>query len=219
MEQIIEYNLEYIIRLLISGMCGLIIGYERSSRNKGAGIRTHFVVCISAALMMIVSKYGFSDTNNYDSSRVAAQIVSGVGFLGAGMIFVREKMLVSGLTTAAGIWGTAGVGMSIGSGLYTIGVIATVFLVIAQLILHFDLFSSNDKSILHLDLVILNEENFNIIDFLESKNIKINTINIKKDMEKVYIELTFIYIVNNFDKNRFIESLLKDNKILKYKIY
>jgi len=104
-------TLEHILRVLIAGLGGAIIGYERSSRQKEAGIRTHFIVAVGSSLMMIISKYGFTDMGNWnnvslDPSRVASQIVSGVGFLGAGTIFMN-KQKVKGLTTAAGIWATA----------------------------------------------------------------------------------------------------------------
>ena len=88
----------------------------RKNRNKSAGIRTHAIVAMGSALMMVVSKYGFADIaeiGKFDGSRIAAQVVSGVGFLGAGIIFVRNN-LVSGLTTSAGIWATAGVGLAMG---------------------------------------------------------------------------------------------------------
>ncbi|WP_186786893.1 MgtC/SapB family protein, partial [Oenococcus oeni] len=119
-----------LLRLIVAGVCGFAIGYERKSRLKEAGVRTHMIVALGAALIMIVSKYGFVDVvqlKGYvlDPSRIAAQIVSGIGFLGAGMIFVR-KQAINGLTTAAGVWTTAGVGMAIGAKLYFIGVSATV---------------------------------------------------------------------------------------------
>ena len=85
--------------------------------------------------MMVVSKYGFFDSSNADASRVAAQIVSGVGFLGAGAIFV-QKRTVTGLTTAAGIWATSGIGMAIGAGMYSLGIFSTVILLSAQIVLH-----------------------------------------------------------------------------------
>lgn len=128
-------NLQYVLRIVIAGICGLVIGYERKSRAKEAGIRTHFVVCCGAALMMVVSKYGFFDSSKADASRVAAQIVSGVGFLGAGIIFV-QKRTVTGLTTAAGIWATSGIGMAIGAGMYSLGILSTVILLSAQIVLH-----------------------------------------------------------------------------------
>lgn len=131
----------FIFRLLLASLCGLVIGYERKNRGKGAGVRTHTIVALAAALMMIVSKYGFSDLVGYpgtrgaDPARIAAQVVSGVGFLGAGMIYFNRH-LVRGLTTAAGIWATAGVGLAMGAGLYIIAIVATVLIVIAQVILH-----------------------------------------------------------------------------------
>lgn len=134
------YRAGILFRILIAGICGGLIGYERNNRLKEAGIRTHLIVALAAALIMVVSKYGFSDVTTLkgvalDPSRIAAQIVTGVGFLGAGMIFVRNQT-ISGLTTAAGVWATAGIGMTIGAGLYFLGVAATLLIVAAQMTLH-----------------------------------------------------------------------------------
>jgi putative Mg2+ transporter-C (MgtC) family protein len=153
--------LELLLRLIVAGICGSLIGYERKNRLKEAGVRTHMIVALGGALMMIVSKYGFTDVlllNGYvlDPSRIAAQIVSGIGFLGAGMIFVR-KQAVNGLTTAAGIWTTAGVGMAIGAELYFVGIAATVLVLLVQMIMHRNIrwmrFPSQSKSILYLPTV------------------------------------------------------------------
>ncbi len=136
-----ENLLDWVVRLLVSCVCGFLIGFERKTRSKEAGIRTHAIVCMAAALMMIISKYAFSDTmfaensKGTDTSRVASQIVTGIGFLGAGIIFYRKDML-RGLTTAAGIWATAGIGMALGAGMYIIGVASTAILIIMQVILH-----------------------------------------------------------------------------------
>ena len=105
---------EYLLRVFVAMILGLLIGNERKNRNKSAGLRTHAIVALGSSLMMVVSKYGFWDVAQGDGARLAAQVVSGVGFLGAGMIFVRNN-LVSGLTTAAGIWTTAGVGLTVGA--------------------------------------------------------------------------------------------------------
>ena len=113
-----------ITRIVIAGLLGGIIGAEREFRAKIAGTRTHLLVAVGAALMMIVSRYGFDGQG--DPGRVAAQIVSGIGFIGAGAIMVNRKA-VHGLTTAAGIWVAAGSGMAIASGMYAIG-IATTFI-------------------------------------------------------------------------------------------
>lgn len=131
---------ELLLRLVVAGICGFLIGYERNNRLKEAGVRTHMIVALGSALIMIVSKYGFADILALkgcalDPSRIAAQIVSGIGFLGAGMIFVR-KQAISGLTTAAGVWTTAAVGMAIGAKLYFIGLSATVLVLLIQIILH-----------------------------------------------------------------------------------
>ena len=112
--------------ILLAAFLGFIIGLERKMRLKEAGIRTHTIVCLGAALMMVVSKYGFGP--EADTARVAAQIVTGIGFLGAGMIVYKQHE-VKGLTTAAGIWATAGVGMACGASLYIIAIGATVILV------------------------------------------------------------------------------------------
>ena len=110
-------------RLALAAVLGMAIGIERTYRAKTAGIRTHFLVALGSALFMIVSRYGFGGTG--DPGRVAAQIVSGIGFLGAGTI-IMQKHVIHGLTTAAGMWVAAGIGMAAAAGLYVIAVVATV---------------------------------------------------------------------------------------------
>lgn len=142
----VPQQLELLLRLVVASLCGAAIGFERTRRLKEAGLRTHCVVACASALLMIVSKYCFADlavgetaellgSRGADPSRIAAQIVSGIGFLGAGMIF-RNGMTVRGLTTAAGVWATAAVGMAVGSGLYLIGLFATLLIVVMQMVLH-----------------------------------------------------------------------------------
>lgn len=122
---------------ILAALLGFFIGLERKFRYKEAGIRTHTVVCFGSALMMIISRHAF-DTDA-DSARVAAQIVAGVGFLGAGII-VYKRNVVHGLTTAAGVWTTAGIGMACGGGLWLIAVVATVILILIQWFLHRKIF-------------------------------------------------------------------------------
>lgn len=142
----IAQNVDFIIRITIACMCGFVLGIERSRRFKEAGVRTHMIVCCAAALMMIVSKYSFADLTNTegiffngtrgaDPARIAAQVVSGISFLGAGMIF-RNGSNVKGLTTAAGIWATAGIGLAIGAGMYVIGIFGTVLITFMQMLMH-----------------------------------------------------------------------------------
>ena len=115
----------------LAALLGFLIGLERKLKMKEAGIRTHTIVSVGAALMMVVSLHGFGA--EADTARVAAQIVSGVGFLGAGII-VYKKHEVKGLTTAAGIWATAGVGMACGGSLYIVAIGATAILIGSQFI-------------------------------------------------------------------------------------
>ena len=118
-------EVRHIILILLSCFSGFIIGYERKSKHKQAGRKTNILVALTATLMMILSKEAFLDTPNYDTSRVAAQIVSGIIFIGGGIIFMRDKK-ISGITTAAGIWATAGIGMAIVLGLFCSLIVVSV---------------------------------------------------------------------------------------------
>jgi len=126
-------QLYLMIDIALSAILGFCIGLERKKRFKEAGIRTHTLVCVGACLLMIVSIHGFGP--GADTARVAAQIVSGVGFLGAGIIIYR-KQEIKGLTTAAGVWATAGVGMACGGRLYIVAIGATFVMIGLQLLFH-----------------------------------------------------------------------------------
>lgn len=134
---------DFALRLFLAGVMGILIGLEREYRAKEAGYRTHFLVALGSALLMIVSQYGFSDVLErdlvrLDPSRIAAQVVSGIGFIGAGTI-ILQKQIVRGLTTAAGIWATSGIGLAIGAGMYGIGIAATVLVLLGLEVLSFSL--------------------------------------------------------------------------------
>ena len=140
----LEFYLVLFSRILISAVCGAAIGWERKKHLKAAGARTHILICCGAALFMMLSKYAFIDLNGgtemvfgtrgADPARIAAQVVTGIGFLGAGAIFKTENS-VKGLTTAAGIWMTAGVGMAVGSGMIVLGVFASAVMLIVQFVI------------------------------------------------------------------------------------
>ncbi len=122
-------NTEMVARLLLAGAMGSVIGFERERLQWAAGLRTHMLVCVGACLFMLVSAFGFSDVLGrkdvvLDPSRVAAQVVSGIGFLGAGTILLRGEV-VTGLTTAASLWAVAAIGLAVGGGLYVPAVAAT----------------------------------------------------------------------------------------------
>ena len=134
-------NLEFLIRLLLSAALGALVGLERSKRQKEAGVRTHCIIACTSALFMILSKYAFIDVTSIDGlrgadpARIAAQVVSGISFLGAGVIF-KNGNSIRGLTTAAGMWGTAAIGMAVGAGMYWLGLSEAAILVAIQIILH-----------------------------------------------------------------------------------
>ena len=134
-------NLEFFIRIVLAAILGALVGLERSKRQKEAGVRTHCIIACASAVFMILSKYAFvdlvgvDDLRGADPARIAAQVVSGISFLGAGVIF-KNGNSIRGLTTAAGMWGTAAVGMAIGAGMYWVGLIEAAVLVGIQIVLH-----------------------------------------------------------------------------------
>lgn len=134
MHLITPLDWELILRLLIAAILGSIIGIDRERLAWAAGLRTHMLVCVGACLFMIVSAFAFSDILGarnviLDPSRVAAQVVSGIGFLGAGSILLRGEV-VRGLTTAASLWSVAAIGLAVGGGLYVEAVAATIVILI-----------------------------------------------------------------------------------------
>ena len=210
-------QLELLLRLVVSGICGSLIGYERKNRLKEAGIRTHMIVAIGSTLIMIVSKYGFADVlllQNYvlDPSRIAAQIVSGIGFLGAGIIFVRRHSIISGLTTAAGIWATAGIGMAIGAELYFIGISCTILILLIQIILHKNLRWLNIPVSEQINIEF--NEDANAISFVQKRfadnNIKIINLKVEKTKKGFLDVEMYVKLPPNYDIARLMD-LFKDN--------
>ncbi|GAB7538569.1 MgtC/SapB family protein [Burkholderia sp. 22PA0099] len=127
-------NFELIMRLVLAAVLGSVVGFERERLSWAAGLRTHMLVCVGSALIMIVSAFGFADVLGkpqivLDPSRIAAQVVSGIGFLGAGSILMRGE-IVRGLTTAASLWSVAAVGLAVGGGLYVAAIAATVIVLV-----------------------------------------------------------------------------------------
>lgn len=184
-EELIQ-QLIYLLRIVLAVGCGTVIGYERESRYKTAGIRTHVIVSLASALMMIISKYGFFDvikidSINLDPSRMAAGVVTAIGFLGAGVIFVRNQT-VSGLTTAAGVWATVGVGMSLGAGMYLIGFASTALMLLLQIVLHKKLRFIKSPVVEQITVKLLGgEETFSVLSHrFQDRNIEIVSAKVKK---------------------------------------
>ena len=203
-----QFDFILLLRLVIAVLLGALIGFERTNRYKEAGIRTHAIVALGSCLLMILSKFGFPEVSNADHSRIAAQVVTGIGFLGAGMILVR-KNTVSGLTTAAGIWTTSAVGMTIGAGMYFIGISTAVLVILVQLVFHTKWFSrfdrSNDTFLVNCSTSSIRE----IIDYVKSLDIEIVMYRVgEQDENRVNIELILRY-PNGLNKQILKEKMLE----------
>lgn len=224
MREYLLFNAELLLRLILAALCGAIIGFERMNRGKGAGIRTHLVVAVASALMMEISKYGFSDFSNIvtgyvsevrlDPSRLAAQIVSGIGFLGAGMIYIHGRT-PHGLTTAAGIWAISGIGMALGAGMYLLGFMATGLIYVSQLILHKDFKFLRPVREECITLVVDNEEENipKLEQLLRENDIQIKSIAYKRREDssvKLRLHMTMPY---DFDDMQLINMAYKNNYI------
>ncbi len=164
------HYVEFFARIVIACICGAVIGIERSRRLKEAGVRTHILVASTAALMIIISKYGFADLTNIegtffsgvreaDPARIAAQVVSGISFLCAGVIF-KQGSMVKGLTTAAGLWATTGVGLALGGGMYLLGIFSTILILFIQFITHHLPIINDQYQNSRIEIVIKDDKSF-----------------------------------------------------------
>ena len=127
--------LSIFVRLLLSVLCGGLIGVEREFKRRSAGFRTHILICLGAAMTTLTSEFLFLNMHYYlDISRIGASVVSGIGFIGAGTIIVTRRQRVKGLTTAAGLWTAAIVGLAFGGGFYEGGIAATLLILLAELV-------------------------------------------------------------------------------------
>ncbi len=204
------FNAEYIIRLFLALVLGFALGLERELTNKYAGLRTHILVCLGACIFTMLSIYAFptyatgdnvvisNATGIRDTSRVAAQIVTGIGFIGAGTV-LRNGPMVFGLTTAATLWIAASIGMACGSGMFDVAIIATVLSVaVLTLIRIFErqFLPSSGKQVKRCKITLyLNECDINLVyDFLSSNVENMRDFSSKKlleNPEKVRITSTF----------------------------
>ncbi|MGE7889505.1 MgtC/SapB family protein [Bacillus cereus] len=209
-------DFDFIIRIGVAGLLGAMIGIEREIRSKEAGLKTHFLVAVGSALIMVVSKYAFSDIvfedhTSLDPSRIAAQVVSGVGFLGAGTIII-QKQAVKGLTTAAGLWATAGIGLAIGAGMYVVGIGATILVligleIVSRIFKVQFLFPQN----ITVQMCINKQEAVQqILETLQVKGIPILSYEVKalqKDTEIVYKVGIQLKNISSEEKNEFIQHM------------
>ena len=221
----IALELECFVRILMASLCGCMIGYERTRRLKEAGVRTHCVVACGAALMMVVSKYGFADiiqngvylygSDGVDASRIASQVVTGVGFLGAGVIFVRNN-LVNGLTTAAGIWATAGVGLALGSGMYVVGISSALLVLFIQFVMHRIAYFADVASGGLIRMTLVKREGIvqSMEDYLQREKLSVISVKInktKKDEVKLEFDVVF---PPGYKKTKLLARLVEMDDVL-----
>ena len=208
-------QVEYLVRIFVAVCLGLLIGSERKNRNKSAGIRTHVIVALGAALIMVVSKYGFMDVEKADAARVAAQVVSGIGFLGAGVIFVRNN-LVNGLTTAAGIWATAGVGLALGSGMYVVGISSALLVLFVQFVMHRIAYFADVASGGLIRMTLVKREGIvqSMEDYLQREKLSVISVKInktKKDEVKLEFDVVF---PPGYKKTKLLARLVEMDDVL-----
>ena len=208
-------QVEYLVRIFVAACLGLLIGSERKNRNKSAGIRTHVIVALGAALIMVVSKYGFMDVEKADAARVAAQVVSGIGFLGAGVIFVRNN-LVNGLTTAAGIWATAGVGLALGAGMYVVGISSALLVLLIQFVMHRVAYFADVASGGLIRMTLVKREGIvqSMEDYLQREKLSVISVKINKTKtDEVKLEFDVVF-PPGYKKTKLLARLVEMDDVL-----
>ena len=182
---VIEWN--FILRLFIAGLLGGLIGFEREFRAKEAGLRAHFLVALGSALFMLISQYAF--TGRFDAARVAAQVVSGIGFIGAGVI-IFQKNVVRGVTTAAGLWVAAAIGLASGAGMYSLAIAATLMAIICLETMHFITRRFGEKSLMITISQISSDKLADVLDSLRKANFEIDSFSYSEGSATVHLHLS-----------------------------
>ncbi|QHQ63050.1 MgtC/SapB family protein [Anaerocolumna sedimenticola] len=176
-------TLSIMIRLSLAAICGGLIGYDRGRKRRPAGFRTHILVCIGSALVMITNQY-IIEIMKYDTdpTRLGAQVISGIGFLGAGTILITGKQQVKGLTTAAGLWASACMGLAIGIGFYEGALIGCIFILGSMTLLHrFDAFVMSKTKLIELYVELVSVKSISkFFDFVRNNNMEITNVEIIK---------------------------------------
>lgn len=174
-----------IFRLVAAGFLGGLIGLEREFRAKEAGVRTHFIVALGSALFMIISEFAF-DGKQHDAARVAAQVVSGIGFIGAGVI-IFQRNVVRGVTTAAGLWVAAAIGLACGDGMYPVAIAASVLTVSCLEMMHFVNLHYSEKVV---DMTLVPDKPYDLPSLPEKlKNQRVNVESYSISEGKIHLTL------------------------------
>ncbi len=229
LDKIITTNdLIYLFRIVLSVFAGAVIGYEREHRVKVAGLRTHILISMASALMMIISKYAFFDVLldgiapglSLDVSRVAAGIIAGMGIFSGGIVFIGKRGNVSGLTTAAGIWATIGIGMVIGAGMYTVGIGSVIMVEIVQFVLHHDLSIYKHDIIANVVFTFKDPDNDydDLIKKLEPYDAKISYLRWEKIPDNGSTLRCNVRFSSKYDRDKIVDILNGLNEVTSYEL-
>ena len=178
---------DFILRLLLAGFMGGLIGLEREMRAKGAGIRTHFIVALGSALFMIISIFAFEGTDKFDSSRVAAGVVSGIGFIGGGVI-IFQRNVIRGITTAAGMWVAAAIGLACGAAMYPLAVAATLITLLVLELLHFFHLRYGEK-LVEMTLSSEDKDLLSALDVLKAQKVNVESYSLNDGKIQISLRL------------------------------
>jgi putative Mg2+ transporter-C (MgtC) family protein len=199
---------DFILRLLLAGFMGGLIGLEREMRAKGAGIRTHFIVALGSALFMIISMFAFEGTDKFDSSRVAAGVVSGIGFIGGGVI-IFQRNVIRGITTAAGMWVAAAIGLACGAGMYPLAAAATLITLLVLELLHFFHLRYGEKLV---ELALSSEEKdlLSALDVLKAQGVNVENYSLNDGKIQITLRLK---LKDYLDRVRQLSAALEGFKV------
>ena len=202
----IEWN--FILRIFVAGLLGGLIGLEREFRAKEAGVRTHFIVALGSALFMVISQYAFA--GRFDAARVAAQVVSGIGFIGAGVI-IFQKNVIRGITTAAGLWVAAAIGLACGAQMYSVAIATTIMTILVLETMHFITRSHGEKELTVTLSEVTNDELLNVMKTLKETGADVTSFTLSDGVAVLEIKIkqkdyaTTVDTVLSFSKGRTVE--------------
>ena len=208
-----------ILRIFLATICAGSIGFERTRKRHAAGLRTYILVCLGAAIVMMISDYLCLVYESTDAARLGAQVISGIGFLGAGSILITSKNRIKGLTTAAGLWTSACMGLAIGAGFYTLALVANIaILIILSLMPSIEKFFRRKTRYFELHVELDERSNLrDLVNFLRSINVQITSIEKNQSGLSVYTMMlsseekhdhdTFISTIQNLEYVNYCEEI------------
>lgn len=199
-----------LVRLILACLCGGLIGLERAKKHHAAGLRTYILVCVGSAIAMITNQFIGDATGIGDYARLGAQVISGIGFLGAGTILVTSRNQIRGLTTAAGLWACACLGLAIGIGFYTLAVCATLIVLIVLTVLpKIEFLSTTHSKSMEIHIEFEKRENLKeFVNYVRSFNLQINSIEHNQAYSSSGLSVYTIYITSKFESKTKLDHVM-----------